>query len=135
MKFNIKELRIGNFVKSGKGIYEIALLSPDGIEGIKELHEDKYIMTDDTLILSPIEITKDWLIKLGFVNEKDYWYNKNVPNSETIFSINIQSKHILTGSNGIWFTLNNKPIKYIHNLQNLFYDLFNVELIINNDGK
>ena len=75
---------------------------------------------------SPIELTEDWLLKMRF--EKlgwDYWNGPvyfelaDCGNGEWINSINCHEY-----DNGV-------KIKYVHQLQNLYFALTNTELTIN----
>ena len=137
-----QELRIGNYLNeevlgtcivsqiTEKTIWVLTNnLKEDGTQNKREFH----IWIKH---LQPIPITEDELIKLGFkkYNNGDYW-------------INLQTHYLeLMYSNGFWYptyaqidgflyydttagTLN--CIKYIHQLQNLYFVLTNKELRYN----
>ena len=112
-----QELRIGNFVYlSDKGkVWEIL----DGHE-IDEC--------DDNPFSQPIPITEEWLSKFGFEkepcphNETMYYW---IPN---IFSLEKSIEH----DSSIVFSHDwgEVEIKYVHELQNLYWVLFGEELTI-----
>ena len=72
---NPKELRIGNYVKSGNGIYTIEALSRDEALAMKSVNHGIIIDATESVIYNPIEISKDWLLKFGFrANENFDWF-------------------------------------------------------------
>lgn len=120
MKAN--ELRLGNWVKVEfdyevvKAINETTLwcaLGGKG-EGCMQLHSD----------VSPIFLDERWLLKLGFVSNayQDRYELKNV--------------HIeCNKTNGfleLYYLKTGIDIKYVHQLQNLYFALTGEELTINN---
>ena len=112
-----KELRIGNWVTVGCGINSIVTtIATDGaIEDLIQL-EGNAVFNRISQI-QPIPLTKEWLVKFGFVNgEKDN------------FSFTKYMDLRILGSeadyNGIWFG----KVFYVHQLQNLYFALCGVEL-------
>jgi len=104
-----KELRIGNIVK-GPSV-EFQIISP------KQL--------DYAFELQPIPLTEEWLFKFGFTYE--YW---RVDETKKYYCYNTFDVFIwdeiivLSGYN--WRV----DIQYVHQLQNLYFDLTGEELII-----
>jgi hypothetical protein len=69
----------------------------------------------------PIPLTEDWLLKLGF-EEMNLHLNWKKRNHQMILN---------DGVFRIWLNGYNKEIKYVHQLQNLYYALTGEELTIN----
>ncbi len=77
--------------------------------------------------LSPIHLTEEWLLKLGWQKKTDcapgigefHWFELG-PYSTT---------HIADGLFGIQ-DINCKPLQYVHSLQNLYFALTGTELTI-----
>ncbi len=112
MKAN--ELRIGNWCYNNKDIqvtsHQVQLFN----EGIYDL--------------LPIPLTEEWLVKFGF---------DKVPNSDMVRFFELGTFHLYSEYyNGDYFELSNyyfikgssKQIKYVHQLQNLYYALTQTEL-------
>lgn len=109
---NTKELRIGNYVFA-KG--KIVIVEDVITHGINLHHDCWEIESSD---LSPIQLTENILLESGF---KDYdgWFNK-----EGIELFNVNDRYF-RGNYPI-----NIDIKYVHQLQNLYYSLKGTELEI-----
>jgi hypothetical protein len=121
-----KELRIGNyFYDRGNKVLrldwweDINKLSSDmSVDGIK-VHP----MTEHIGKAKPIPLTKDWLVNLGFVSDDYGEYNKGPYTLDQEYT-----------DKGIYnFVINEETcldidIKYVHQLQNLYFALTNVEL-------
>jgi len=116
----IQDLRVGNYVGYGHWICKV------------ESVNDRLVISDRTGRLqyvrlsevSPIEIHKNWLVKLGFEILTD---NENYGiRFQTGYFINVWfvKEHLLT----VHFYCNHKHIKHIHQLQNLYYSLSEKEL-------
>lgn len=116
---NIRELRIGNLVK-----YK------DTSPQIKVIEIEWYFFAEDHYIKNstPIPISEEWLIKLGFVyifEFDEYQYL-----GSTWFKI--QHDNLIDGKRDYWFdreNLSSIRIKYVHQLQNLYFALTGEELI------
>jgi hypothetical protein len=114
------ELRIGNYFK------------PDALD---EPHfkaitaKDIVELNDDPLddYYQPIELTEEWLLKFGFkqIKPNHYWFKDK---NSLRFSLIDNNLHCSIGDDeyGVLY----KMIKYVHELQNLYYALTNQELII-----
>lgn len=111
-----KDLRIGNYVHVD--------LSIDDIEVVKLKIGDLASFAIGLRDLFPIQITEEWLIKFGgncvivegypiyYVNPFDIEYYEN----ESV---------LIMGNSSV-------KIKYVHQLQNLYYALTGEELVLNN---
>lgn len=112
MKAN--ELRIGNFVNK--------ITTSDNDTDLTIVNaEDIFNVSADIDFYGPILLTEKWLLKFGLVeigNNFSFWQN-------SIYSIEKTKNkwQILYQSNDIMLT-----IKYVHQLQNLYYALTGEEL-------
>lgn len=110
---NIKELRIGNYLIDSRN-NEIHVVSGNTI------HSLEYSISD---ILKPILLTEKWMFDLGYIKIKGVHrtYSKtNYNDNSTIYNFS-DYIHQTTGVN----------IKYVHQLQNIYFALTNDELIYN----
>ncbi|MDV3583431.1 hypothetical protein CMU85_18180 [Elizabethkingia anophelis] len=107
-----KELRIGNYLHDRKGnLCKVIELREDGI------YAPAISEAITGLPNKPIELTEEWLLKFGFEKHGSKWCHS------------VLSTNIIKG-NGFYMNYVNKEIKYVHELQNLFYALTNEELTI-----
>jgi hypothetical protein len=112
-----KELRIGNFVKTWKGIEEIESISKDSI--IWTFHPE-CSTTRAPEEIKPIPLTEEWLLKFGFkliihIHGYSFWSLKNC---------NIKIYDGKTEYYG--YTVSH--VKSVHSLQNLYFALTGKEL-------
>jgi hypothetical protein len=124
-----KDLRIGNWVESDG--FELTVTSVYGVNIDINVcpytgnHNEEYSLKD----IKPIPINKEWLKKLGFNNPDRLFelYDINIGDEETL-SISLH------GNNPTWSIewdnvfLKDREIKYIHQLQNLYFALTDNEL-------
>jgi len=101
-----KELRIGNYI----------LQDGEEIHGIVGLTIYKFSIGQ--IILEPIPITKEWLLKFGFE------YNH--------ISGEYKGHNMIFFNRISYITWGTTKIYYVHQLQNLYFALTGEELIINN---
>lgn len=115
MELNAHELRIGNLFQEQKTkeIIMVTELSIDKI-GFSGLFEKGWQA-------EPIILTEEFLIKLGFV-KKDEGYGILTSMKQAVL---ISFGNHNCAINGLSF---NNPIKYVHQLQNLFFALIGEEL-------
>jgi len=120
------ELRIGNLVKWREHILSIKSIDYESVyvelnEELRILYETKYLYLPITEI-EPVPLTEELLLKFGF--EKDV----------TEYNICWFLNHVY-----IWFVdgeyINelDLPIKYVHQLQNLYFALKGEELTLKED--
>ena len=120
------ELRISNLVSH---IEESNVLVIDSInrESVWVNESPDYHYEMDIELISPIPLTEEWLIKLGFTKD-NYHFVLNDKCSVT---------YEKTGSEkGFWYSNDDtdaycyrlKEIKYVHDLQNLYFALYGEEL-------
>lgn len=129
MKSN--ELRLGNLVKDrGNKVIRIDFLEhiQDGYDcKVGQLiflkGDEVHPMTEYSDYAKPIKITEDLLIKLGFSCE-------TIPGNQNEFRVYTKGQFTFNTNHGWW--INGKQIKvqpkYIHRLQNLYFETEDVEL-------
>lgn len=126
---NANELRVGNLVSYHENISVVhGITDPDYGNGIHIHYEHTCIGCDEKLI-EPIPLTGKWLLKFGF---KKYFDNNN----ESYFRINddmfITADYYvyLMGDDAFECLKLKRKIKYIHQLQNLYFAITGEELTI-----
>lgn len=122
------ELRIGNFVEFENEVFRMHTIT----ELYPILDTDlfgAYVVEWDKL--SPIPLTEEWLVDFGFI---DKYKSCNKDWSIYGFTINQQSDEDDDGNKipqeQIFYYQYQYGIKYVHQLQNLYFALIGKELII-----
>jgi hypothetical protein len=120
MKAN--ELRIGNLIFNDFGEVEpIYGVDEKGI--LTKVEENGWSMCFKP---KPIPLTEEWLLKFGFEHIKNNWYN--------IFAVNNTfNVYLFSDNEGFRVEIVSQSItvlKYVHQLQNLYFALTGEELII-----
>lgn len=120
---NIEELRIGNWVSY--------LGTNTQINSISIGESCSYVSTFKSGIVSqeqikPIQLTEKILINSGF--EKDYYGflgDIELSYGEYLFSLCVNStrKSLFLSINSAEYALSNIPVNYLHQLQNIYFDL------------
>lgn len=109
MKAN--ELRIGNYIYSFGDILKIDLNDICNVE----------CSTDD--VFEPIPLTEEWLLKFGFEKiNNEYWYMYYafcINEYFDVFGIKVTKS---------WQNIYGIKIRYVHQLQNLYFALTGQEL-------
>lgn len=126
-KIKATDLRIGDWINSPRGIskiIEIGFKNNEYYLRFEGLHE-RYWLLD----CSPIPLTEDWLLKLGFSSEeyRDKRKHIGINFGQTDFTLvkpgSLDFKHIkhfgFEFDAGGWPRL--KQFEYVHELQNFFY--------------
>jgi len=117
----IKELRIGNLVQTKNGLFpdnpakvKWAVTEEDLVQIIESKNQDRY---------EPVVITEELLIKCGGVN---------IGVNETHSGWNIKDLIVMLLNDCVRIDLGQVEvsINYIHQLQNLYFALYNIELEI-----
>ena len=119
------ELRIGNLVNSkNDGIISITNISEKSV-AVSEAHCYNHIPVE---FISPIPLTEEWLLKLGFKKRKNrhlfHWENKIV-----ISEYKDEFENFFYPKTGYDIRFSNE-IKYVHQLQNLYFALTGAELTV-----
>ena len=110
------ELRIGN-----------KFYLPNGEVGIISYHEIRLmIVALDKPNYQPIPLTEEWLLTFGFkIDTKNFNWNAGIGVNE-IGDFKLSLRY--TESFGWFFKSRCTPIKYVHQLQNLYFALTGEEL-------
>jgi hypothetical protein len=106
------EVRLGNLYKEGNDFKEIDFTDLNGL-----------LMGFDEWKLDPIPLTEEWLLKFGFEITKNF---------QTKDRFQTHKKDGI-----IWFEYGyiRVELKYVHELQNLYFALFGEELTIKQQEK
>jgi hypothetical protein len=120
------ELRIGNYVKFDN--HEDEYYKVSGCD-ISELSDE---LID--LNASPIQLTEEWLLMFGFIRHhydyaNDVIYIKNIADNEidnAEFEWGVYPNELGSGIQ----IKNRKSLKYVHQLQNLYFALTGKELVV-----
>ncbi|MCT3691033.1 hypothetical protein HZQ92_05535 [Elizabethkingia anophelis] len=115
-----KELRIGNYIKHSEllGITEVMAVGKDYIH----ILFNKETLYESIKWFTPIPLTEEWLLKLGFKKSKF---------SSNCFKITNGYKFDFAGGEVLYLdSIRLEHIKYIHQLQNLHFALGGEELTI-----
>lgn len=128
------ELRIGNYIEFDGLICIVETIDEQGATvTIPKTKENEWI---DLFQFSHITLTEEWFLKLGFIiryfnedkNKPLWWKVENNRHIEFYFEKQV---------NAYVFMINNMQysieIKYVHQLQNLYFALTNTELIWNGE--
>ena len=119
----VKAIRFGNLVKH---INESSILKVSGINNesiwVDEMPDYHYEM--DIELIEPIPLTEDWLLKFGFEKDNEY-YSKGTKH------YHLPSKSFYSGNDHVSGGNVDARIKYVHQLQNLYFALTGEELTFN----
>lgn len=128
---NTKELRIKNLVSvenraGGQSPTEILSIRPSGVTchnyNLEENSQLLYEIDCDCEEINPIPLTEEWLLKFGFLRDGAYYSHQN---------LNILAARAKIGGGEVFVMPNNKfanELKYVHQLQNLYFVLTGEEL-------
>ncbi len=130
----IRDLRVGNLILFAEDstIFEVTEISEYGVN-VKNEEEETYIEIDS---FEGIGITEDWLIKFGFKKDENkgfdsYFYSKGIfylfheKDFDSGFTFPILMKY-----GNINEYKNGRHIKYVHELQNLYFAIQQKELVM-----
>jgi hypothetical protein len=125
------ELRLGNWINVGGNsintyqTYKPRQITANGIKAIEEENEER---PDAVLsIWQPIELTEEWLLKFGFKTHDKHDYFIDISDSSVFhFWFSVYS-----GDGFYYIDAFDIKLKYVHQLQNLYFALTGQELIIN----
>lgn len=130
---NPKELRIGNLLKCGDKIVEVEDIGDTGIN-LQWMHEMSGFDYDYGQ-LAPIELSPEWLEKLGFNRFANGAYHRNEMRTWRIWYDDYEKA--VTYCTDIYQELGHAvylPIRleYVHQLQNIYFMMNEVELELKN---
>jgi hypothetical protein len=111
------ELRIGNYIK--------LMLNHEDYETF-QVTSDELVMVDKKQAdYEPLRLTEEWLLKFGFEKDEknEYWFWKNCVSVSVLGYIELLSFNRQSFKTNI-------QLKYIHQLQNLYFALTGKELVV-----
>ena len=104
-------------------------ITPTHLQNIQNANEKGKVIVD----MTPIPLTEEWLIKMGFEKHNSYYLSPNKSSVEgfvDILCFDLENlSFIVDMSEYSGWTVD---CKFVHTLQNLYYALTNEELTINN---
>ena len=129
MELTANELRIGNYLN-----YQGKIIKVEGIHNRTIYHSDRQfdqVGVEKYITFEPIPLTEEWLFKFGFEKDKyDYFHHIK---SKIIIGHTTTDEFFeyeyLTGFQNSHTEM--CELKYVHQLQNLYYCLCGKELQIN----
>ena len=134
-KMEAKDLRIGSQVSQRIEGSTKVLFMQNTVEGIKYSNA-WYVLLGGNWVniedIEPIPLTEEWLLGFGAhkSNKFTYWISVSNLKAELHFEAFKNRDEIVTRIIGSFSDLILDRIKYVHQLQNLYFALTNEELII-----
>jgi hypothetical protein len=131
------ELRIGNLIYLPKGLALGTCKTAEFDELVEYKVQAIYVNWDFENIAKPILLIEEWLIKFGF-NKSEYY--PTFSNNSNYCIVYREEKYDVEGgyyiqndsTSDAWcYMMMDKPIKYVHHLQNLWFALTDKELTVN----
>ena len=114
------ELRIGNYIE-WVGKHE-----DSRILKLKDFNIVCESLNNNEPYFKPVPITEQQLLRFGF---KDCGYTFELKRKTKSFIFTWYSKEVLTGKRSGWYCKKYEHIKYVHQLQNLYFALTGGELL------
>jgi hypothetical protein len=124
---NYNEVRFGNWVKSGDHFFKIKGVNPDWAIF---LHRGDDWCTD-WMLIDPIPLTPEILEKAGFEKDGDYFFFQPMLENIHYRLIEFPEGNWIVSKGFINYNHELRVIKYLHQLQNLYFALTGEELEIN----
>jgi hypothetical protein len=118
-----KNYRIGNYIKFGELQHQMTY------HDIRNLYESELVNKVPSGSYSDIALTKDWIEKLGGKTFGGVTYI-SIPNLKAELHFEFYSSEIIITIKSQFCELILDPIKYVHQLQNLFFALATYELYL-----
>lgn len=131
------ELRVGNLVLYRDKIFEILSIGNTSSATYNSFYVDldsdildEHYKGIDIEEINPIQLTEEWLLKLGFTKKIDsetltvFWIGHNKLTHDYLFEVKYIEGYPFFYRNGT------HAIHHVHQLQNLYYALTNQELTI-----
>ena len=119
------EVRLGNWVMGNKP-YQINMSQFVTMQYNENIGLPEYF--------EPIEITEEWLIKFGFKYKHEPSYDQYYQLGFFAYCMQTESARILN-LDWVCITTFDYPIKYVHQLQNIYHAIYGKELIARTQNK
>lgn len=125
---DVRELRIGNYVDGIKYINSEMVVSSIGYQSMPGEDNLYLINSYPAYGFKPIPLTEEWLLRFGFTGNKGYMrkdndYSMHFEYVNDGWECNVCFGSYCEDSESL------EHIKYVHQLQNLYYALTGKELI------
>ena len=129
----VNDLRIGNLLLFENETQEVSSIHSDNTIRLKKTKDDKChgCYNVDTVTIEPIPITEEWLLKFGFYyqsSDKNYVVKSKQENNNSIKKIDGDWCYNNDYSDASCYFV--RELRYVHELQNLYYALNDEELTI-----
>ena len=121
----VNELRIGNYVLNDRVHNTIVGILSENIDIVNLKTKQGNIINSDIDFIKPIPLTEDWLLKFGYKIHSENPFCEWWKNESKIVNLKY---FIKTGS--LEYAVNRLQLKYVHQLQNLYFSLTQKELTI-----
>ena len=120
------ELRFGNLIKASQDSiwhehYKGKIVEVD-IDNIKDI----YFHNENNRLYEPIPLTVEWMPKLGLI--KNEWVSWSLPKCQFTVSWELDSVILYQEYHTI-----KVPVKFVHQLQNLYFALTEMELTLKHE--
>jgi hypothetical protein len=133
------ELRIGNYVCDSYNIIqkihtvEVGSISEEYYVRFRK-YINNVISIDD---LDPIPLTEEWLLKFGFTDDEEKGFSSDEANRKIYslngFDLSIEENgkiHEWVEVEDQWYSYKGKEFKFVHKLQNFYYESKDKELSV-----
>jgi hypothetical protein len=120
-KLLVNHLRIGNLV-----YHRLNDFSEFNVTPIVGLNSNDFNLLEHAGHIKPIPLTEEWLLKFGFSLDEGITIRVSEFNWFSLSNLNIGYFYSVNGGE----YLIGKPIKYVHQLQNLYFALTGNELTL-----
>lgn len=128
------ELRIGNLVQYGGVVNKVYLISHNYFQ--VESTDIPTFTANKNRAAEPIPLTEEWLLRLGFTKPNDWHCYKLVIGDDELQNLESSLQVSFEGCGFVqicWGGINaySAQVKYVHQLQNLYFALTGEELTLN----
>ncbi len=122
------EFRIGNLAQTIQGVYKIESVNENEVFICPFLTNESFVVSIEAL--NPIPLTEEWLLKLGAKKFAGKIY-LSITNLKAELHFDVYVDVIVSTLHSDFCELILDEIKYVHQLQNLYFALTNQELTLN----
>ncbi len=117
------QLRIGNYLMGSK-IVQVKSIFDENTVGL-DRGNPYHVFAEEPFkpCLNPIRLTEEWIIEFGAIQIKS---KPGVRSCYSLFGIKFE----VSNSGNVYHSQMRKPIVYVHRLQNLIFELKDIELTV-----